>query len=99
VTTALKTVPQQEFQKCFHQWQAASLGWVHSCWRGVLWRWLFSVSREYTCTIAIKSFKNFTATPHISVLCGSLSPWHGLSLGCRWRVVVTILNKQLQMAN
>jgi hypothetical protein len=31
VTTALKAVPQQEFQKCFHQWQAASLSLVHSC--------------------------------------------------------------------
>jgi transposase len=26
VTTALKAIPQQEFQKCFQQWQAASLG-------------------------------------------------------------------------
>jgi len=24
--TALKAIPQQEFQKCFQQWQAASLG-------------------------------------------------------------------------
>jgi hypothetical protein len=24
--TALKATPQQEFQKCFQQWQAASLG-------------------------------------------------------------------------
>jgi transposase len=26
VTTALKAVPQQETQKCFKQWQAATLG-------------------------------------------------------------------------
>jgi hypothetical protein len=26
VTTALKAVPRQEFQKCFQQWQVASLG-------------------------------------------------------------------------
>jgi hypothetical protein len=26
VTMALNATPEQEFQKCFHQWQAASLG-------------------------------------------------------------------------
>jgi hypothetical protein len=34
VTMIVKAIPQQEFQKCFQQWQAASLGKMHSCSKG-----------------------------------------------------------------
>jgi len=40
------------------------------------------------------------------MLCGSLSPWHGVFLGCRWRrwlpdmkIAANILNKQFQTAD
>jgi len=42
VTTALKAVPQQELLKCFQQWQHRRAK-MHSCSRGALRRWPFSV--------------------------------------------------------
>jgi hypothetical protein len=52
VTTALKAISQQEFQKCFQQWQHRS--------RGVLKRCPLSVSCKYVYTgmLAIKSFRD-----------------------------------------
>jgi hypothetical protein len=52
----------------------ASLGYVHSCSRGVLWRWPISVSCKYRGTTAVKSFWEFIVMPHNSNL-GSRSRW------------------------
>jgi len=43
MTQALKATPQQEFQKCFQQWQHH---WA-----------LQSLTLKYTCMLAIKSFQ------------------------------------------
>jgi len=49
--TWLWTSEQQEFKKCFQQWQH------HCCSTGVLQRRCFSVSCIYTSALAIKSFQ------------------------------------------
>jgi len=66
--TALKAFPQQEFQKCFQQWQAASFSYVHICSRGLLRRWPLSVSCKYKgMRLAIKLFRELKrAKPRIS---------------------------------
>jgi hypothetical protein len=42
----------------------AIVGEVHSCLRGVLWRWPFSVSGKCTSMLAMKSFRELYS--HIS---------------------------------
>jgi hypothetical protein len=71
VTTPLKAIPHQNLKKIF-QTVAASLGYVRSCWRGVLRRWPLSVSCEYrgyeACNKIIPG-GNFTAIPRIQSPC------------------------------
>jgi hypothetical protein len=54
MTMALKVIPQQEFQKCFQQWQHHSDKCIAA--QGEYFKDNPSVSCKYTGMLAIKSF-------------------------------------------